>query len=91
MNGNCLISLNYNKATVLDSMLFPQTYLKNTINMLGLNYFLKKDYYPYLLTDLNYEDDIPEKNYLIRIIIMKKNWLRLRNGTKKKKRKIFGC
>ena len=42
MNGFRIVNLQYKNASVLDSMLFTQTSLKNTVYMLGLDDYLSK-------------------------------------------------
>ena len=63
MNGFRIISLQYKNAVVLDSMLFTQTSLKNTVKMMGLDDEMSKGYYPYEFTDLNYKGNVPDKSY----------------------------
>ena len=52
----------YENAVVQDSMLMTCTSLKNMIKMLGLQNELAKGFYPYEMTDLNYEGPCPDKS-----------------------------
>ena len=61
MNGFRITSFQYKNAMVLDSMLFTQTSLKNTVKMMGSDDEISKGYYPYEFTDLNYKGNIPDK------------------------------
>ena len=63
MNGYRILKLVYKNAEVLDSMLFCPTSLKNLVNMFDFGSHVKKGYYPYDFTDLNYKGVIPDKTY----------------------------
>ena len=62
MNALKIIKLSYKNADVLDSMLLCPS-LKNVVKMLDLGDNVKKGYYPYDFTDLNYDGMIPEKSF----------------------------
>ena len=61
MNGLRILKLTYKNAEVLDSMLLCPSSLKRVVEMLDLRDHIKKGYYPYDVTDLNYVGPIPEK------------------------------
>ena len=61
MQGMKIMKLIYKNAEVLDSMLFMPSSLKKTVQMLDLGTHVKKGYYPYDFTDLNYVGPIPNK------------------------------
>ena len=61
MNGYRILKLIYKNAEVLDSMLFCPTSLKNLVNMFDFGSHIKKSYYPYDFTNLNYKGVIPDK------------------------------
>ena len=63
MNGFRILKLNYENAEVLDSLLFCLTSLKNLVNMFDFGSQVKKGYYPYDCSDLNYKGPIPDKIY----------------------------
>ena len=60
------MKLTYKNAEVLDSFLFCPTSLKNLVNMFNFGSHVKKGYYPYDFTDLNYEGPIPHKDFFIK-------------------------
>ena len=60
MNGLRILKLTYKNAEILDSMLMCPS-LKNVVNMLDLGKNIKKGYFPYDFTDLNYEGSIPDR------------------------------
>ena len=63
MNGFRILKLTYKNAEVLDSMLFCPTSLKNLVSMFDFGNNVKKGYYLYDYTDLNYEGPIPHKDF----------------------------
>ena len=63
MNGLKIIKLSYKNAEVLDSMLLCPSSLKKVVKMLDLGDNVKKGYYPYNFTDLDYEGPIPDKSH----------------------------
>ena len=60
MNGLRILKLTYKNAEILDSMLMCPS-LKNVVKMLDLGKNVKKGYFPYDFTDLNYEGPIPDR------------------------------
>ena len=63
MNGFRILKLIYKNAEILDSMLLCPSSLKKVVEMLHLGDHIKKGYYPYDITNLNYVGPIPEKKY----------------------------
>ena len=63
VNGFTILRLIYKNAEVLDSLLFCPTSLKNLVNMFDFGPQVKKGYYPYNYSDLNYKGPIPDKMY----------------------------
>ena len=63
MNGLRIMKLSYKNTEVLDSMLLCPSSLKKVVKMLDLGDNVKKGYYPYDFTDLNYNGPIPDKSH----------------------------